>query len=217
MGDVTALCALPPQVLKLPSNSSDGARTQLTGVSGEPDTLLAGIGGSILLYDPFKREGDPLVFVCAIFNAERIHGIVPAEDFDAFCSHSNVDSLHGALNVPETRALLVYGERRVTIAALCVTEKEQGHLRKVANLPLLGHWVHDVLPLQRDTSHFSHPVVAVGLADNSVEQWLMPTYQSDTNVIDCAPQCLRRVECVMRSMLYSLALRGASILSLIHI
>ena len=31
MGDVTALCALPPQVLKLPSNSSDGARTQLTG------------------------------------------------------------------------------------------------------------------------------------------------------------------------------------------
>ena len=52
--------------------------------------------------------------------------------------------------------------------------------------------------------------MAVGLADNSVEQWLMPTYQSDTNVIDCAPQCLRRVECVMRSMLYSLALRGAS-------
>ena len=211
MGDVTALCALPPQVLKLPSNSGDGARTQVTGVSGEPDTLLAGIGGSVHLYDPFKREGDPLLFVCAVFNAERIHGIVPVADFDPFCSHSNVDSRHGGLNVPETRALLVYGERRVTIAALCVTEKEQGHLRKVANLPLLGHWVHDVLPLQRDTSHFSHPVVAVGLADNSVEQWLMPTYQAGTNVKDCAPQCLRRVECVKRSMLYSLALRGASI------
>ena len=214
VGDVTALCKLSPRTPKLHSDSGEFIGTPVTGISGKQDTLLAGIGGSVHWYDPFKREGDPVLVVCTIFNAERIHGIVPVAIFDKFCDHSTVESLHETLGTPEVRALLVYGEQRVTIAALLANESssssEKGHLCKVANLPLLGHWVHDVLPLERETLHYNVPVVAVGLADNSVEQWMMPTCRSGKDVMSFTPRCIRRVECAMRSMLYSLALRGDS-------
>ena len=104
VGDVTALCKLSPRTPKLHSDSGEFIGTPVTRISGKQDTLLAGIGGSVHWYDPFKREGDPVLVVCTIFNAERIHGIVPVAIFDKFCDHSTVESLHETLGTPEVRA-----------------------------------------------------------------------------------------------------------------
>ena len=130
------------------------------------------------------------------------------------------------------RCVVVWGERRVALVALTVhvtrvgerpgdgdgdvddggcvaADRDQGYvMRVVRTLPPLGHWVHDVRALAPAADGHAAGTLAVGLADNAVEQWTVGVTSDDP------PRCLRRVECAMRSMLYSLALRGSTMADL---
>lgn len=213
LGDVTALCPLPHSST-LPQDSATGGKSVLHDNDRQHDTILAGIGGGVYWYDPYRNGQDALLLVSAVFEAGRIHGIVPAPDFDKSCPAIHFNISHEIQEYCHTRALLIWGERRVILVAVQHDNMDtlKGRLmNRVAMLPLLIHWVHDVIPLPHDTLQLEHPTVAVGLADNSVEQWIMPTRVSDKVGVTIEPQCIRRIECAMRSVLYSLALYGPSI------
>ena len=212
--------------------------TTLSSISADHDTLLAGVGASLQWYDPFGSGGEEPLLTVAVFGAARVHGIVPApqlDDIAASCDALNTGGEGGNVsNVGDeglgsrgtrARAVLVWGERRVALVALRVgrdVRAEDRRVHVVTTLPPLGHWVHDVRPLASEdsaagsgvnsTPHHRHPTVAVGLADNAVEQWTMPGRGGGDGGEE--PRCLRRVECAMRSMLYSLALRGSSMADL---
>ena len=123
VGDVTALCALPPtgDDAVAADTASDGARPRAH------DTLLAGTGASLKWYDPFTAGGDVPLLSTTVFPSARVHGILPSPDLDAF-----VASASGASG---GRAILVWGERRVAVATL-----RAGETATVDALP--GHALH---------------------------------------------------------------------------
>ena len=201
VGDVTALCALPSR----PPPPSDGDSESTRAAR---DTLLAGTGASLQWYDPLGGGGDTPALSATVFGAARVHGIVPAPEFDA--TVATVGGSRSGADPHPPRAVLVWGERRVALVAIVAgpdVPAPARDMRVAATLPPLGHWAHDARPLRPDASH-PLPTVAVGLADNAVEQW---TLGGDDAF---APRRLRRVECAMRSMLYSLALRGSTMADL---
>lgn len=199
VGDVTALCALPPtgDDADAADPASDGARPRAH------DTLLAGTGASLKWYDPFRAGGDVPLLSTTVFPSARVHGILPSPDLDAF-----VASASGASG---GRAILVWGERRVAVATLRAgagVAPDARELRVTRALPPLGHWVHDARPMRPDAHALAETTVAVGLADNAVEQWSLGGADA-FSAASSPPALLRRVECSHRSMLYSLALRGS--------
>ena len=199
VGDVTALCALPPtgDDADAADTASDGARPRAH------DTLLAGTGASLKWYDPFRAGGDVPLLSTTVFPSARVHGILPSPDLDAF-----VASASGASG---GRAILVWGERRVAVATLRAgagVAPDARELRVTRALPPLGHWVHDARPMRPDAHALAETTVAVGLADNAVEQWSLGGADA-FSAASSPPALLRRVECSHRSMLYSLALRGS--------
>ena len=201
VGDVTALCALPSR----PPPPSDGDSESTRAAR---DTLLAGTGASLQWYDPLGDGGDTPALSATVFGAARVHGIVPAPEFDA--TVATVGGSRSGADPHPPRAVLVWGERRVALVAIVAgpdVPAPARDMRVAATLPPLGHWAHDARPLRPDASH-PLPTVAVGLADNAVEQW---TLGGDDAF---APRRLRRVECAMRSTLYSLALRGSTMADL---
>ena len=203
IGDVTALCAVPPP----PTADSAEARGR--------DTLLAGVGASVHWYDPLGGFDDAPALTLRVFAAARVHGIAPAPSLDALLAPARgppLASLPGdeattiaaSAPPPPARAFVVFGERRVALVALVAGDGVSVAARHVSisrALPPLGHWVHDARPLHPDAAAPA-PAVALGLADNAVELWTFPADPNDP------PTRKRRVECAMRSMLYSLALRG---------
>ena len=195
VGDVTALCALPPT-----SDDADAADTASDGARPlAHDTLLAGTGASLKWYDPFRAGGDVPLLSATVFPSARVHGILPSPDLDAFVA--------GASGASGGRAILVWGERRVAVATLRAgagVAPDARELRVTRALPPLGHWVHDARPIRPD-ARVAETTVAVGLADNAVEQWSLGGADASAS----PPALLRRVECSRRSMLYSLALRGS--------
>ena len=62
--------------------------------------------------------------------------------------------------------------------------------------------------MRPDAHALAETTVAVGLADNAVEQWSLGGADA-FSAASSPPALLRRVECSHRSMLYSLALRGS--------
>ncbi len=214
LGDVTALCTLehsstPTQ----PRNTSTYGENDFQEKDGRGHTLLAGIGGSVHWYDPFRSVQEALLLVSSVFDSGRIHGIVPAPPFDKACPVTHFHTGHKVSRPSFIRALVIWGGRRVILAAIQCDDSNfvKGRLtRSVAVLPLLAHWVHDVIPLSHETVIYGQPTVAVGLADNSVEQWNMPTRATVKVGVTIEPTCIRRIECAMRSVLYSLALYGSS-------
>ena len=199
VGDVTALCALPPT-----GDDADAADTASDGALPRAhDTLLAGTGASLKWYDPFRAGGDVPLLSTTVFPSARVHGILPSPDLDAF-----VASASGASG---GRAILVWGERRVAVATLRAgagVAPDARELRVTRALPPLGHWVHDARPMRPDAHALAETTVAVGLADNAVEQWSLGGADA-FSAASSPPALLRRVECSHRSMLYSLALRGS--------
>lgn len=207
VGDVTALCALPSR----PPPPSDGDSESTRAAR---DTLLAGTGASLQWYDPLGGGGDTPALSATVFGAARVHGIVPAPEFDA--TVAPVGGSRSGADPHPPRAVLVWGERRVALVAIVAgpdVPASARDMRVVATLPPLGHWAHDARPLRPDASH-PRPTVAVGLADNAVEQWTLGGAGDPDGDDAFAPRCLRRVECAMRSMLYSLALRGSTMADL---
>ena len=201
VGDVTALCALPPT-----GHDADAADTPSDGARPlAHDTLLAGTGASLKWYDPFRAGGDVPLLSATVFPSARVHGILPSPDLDAF-----VASASGASG---GRAILVWGERRVAVATLRAgagVAPDARELRVTRALPPLGHWVHDARPIRPD-ARVAETTVAVGLADNAVELWSLggADASASASAASSPPALLRRVECSRRSMLYSLALRGS--------
>ena len=199
VGDVTALCALPPA-----GDDADAADTASDGALPRAhDTLLAGTGASLKWYDPFRAGGGVPLLSTTVFPSARVHGILPSPDLDAF-----VASASGASG---GRAILVWGERRVAVVTLRAgagVAPDARELRVTRTLPPLGHWVHDVRPMLPD-ARVAQTTVAVGLADNAVEQWSLGVADTRASAASSPPALLRRVECSRRSMLYSLALRGS--------
>ena len=171
------------------------------------DTLLAGTGASLQWYDPLGGGGDTPALSATVFGAARVHGIVPAPEFDATVatvggSRSGAD--------PPPRAVLVWGERRVALVAIVAgpdVPAPARDMRVAATLPL-SVTGRTTRARSAPAPPIPFPTVAAGLADNAVEQW---TLGGDDAF---APRRLRRVECAMRSMLYSLALRGSTMADL---
>jgi len=219
VGDVTALCALAPP--PPPSGGADAGAVNDASLPPQHDTLLAGVGASLQWYDPFDGGGGEAPLLTAtVFGAARVHGIAPAPELDAIRASEELGGGGGGGGggAAGARAVLVWGERRIVLVALHagadVTAADR-RLYVVVTLPPLGHWVHDARPLAPDTHPDGHgyPTIAVGLADNAVEQWTVgPGGGSGGG--DRGPRCLRRVECAARCMLYSLALRGSSMAGL---
>ena len=201
VGDVTALCALPPT-----GHDADAADTPSDGARPlAHDTLLAGTGASLKWYDPFRAGGDVPLLSATVFPSARVHGILPSPDLDAFVA--------GASGASGGRAILVWGERRVAVATLRAgagVAPDARELRVTRALPPLGHWVHDARPIRPD-ARVAETTVAVGLADNAVELWSLggASASASASAASSPPALLRRVECSRRSMLYSLALRGS--------
>ena len=201
VGDVTALCALPPT-----GHDADAADTAFDGATPlAHDTLLAGTGASLKWYDPFRAGGDVPLLSATVFPSARVHGILPSPDLDAFVA--------GASGASGGRAILVWGERRVAVATLRAgagVAPDARELRVTRALPPLGHWVHDARPIRPD-ARVAETTVAVGLADNAVELWSLggADASASASAASSPPALLRRVECSRRSMLYSLALRGS--------
>ena len=199
VGDVTALCALPPT-----GDDADAADTASDGALPRAhDTLLAGTGASLKWYDPFRANGDVPLLSTTVFRSARVHGILPSPELDAFAA--------GASGASGGRAILVWGERRVAVVTLRAgagVAPDARELRVTRTLPPLGHWVHDVRPMLPD-ARVAQTTVAVGLADNAVEQWSLGVADTRASAASSPPALLRRVECSRRSMLYSLALRGS--------
>ena len=203
IGDVTALCAVPPPP------TSDGAEAR------GRDTLLDGVGASVHWYDPLGGFDDAPALTLRVFAAARVHGIAPAPSLDALLAPARgpplaslpgdeASTIAASAPPPPARAFVVFGERRVALVALVAGDGVSVAARRVSisrALPPLGHWVHDARPLRPDAAAPA-PAVALGLADNAVELWTFPADPNDP------PTRKRRVECAMRSMLYSLALRG---------
>ena len=199
VGDVTALCALPPtgDDAVAADTASDGARPRAH------DTLLAGTGASLKWYDPFTAGGDVPLLSTTVFPSARVHGIHPSPELDAFVA--------GASGASGGRAILVWGERRVSVVTLSAgagVAPDARTLRVTRALLPLGHWVHDARPMLPD-ARVAETTVAVGLADNAVEQWSLGGADASASAASSPPALLRRVECSRRSMLYSLALRGS--------
>ena len=208
VGDVTALCVLPL------SQGDRGAGTTAHGNStpeGRRETLLVvGVGASLQCYHPVSGKGELPILVAPVFSVARIHGIVSASSLQ---SNPNGLSAKNDVHRVSERAIIVWGERRVALVGLYSldnTKVEGRRVRVLVNLPPRGNWVHDVIPLAQ-ASRTQWPTIAVGLADNCVEQWTVHFKLDNQN---CCPQCLRRVECSMPSMLYTLALRGTSMANL---
>ena len=86
VGDVTALCALPPtgDDADAADPASDGARPRAH------DTLLAGTGASLKWYDPFRAGGDVPLLSTTVFPSARVHGILPSPDLDAFVASASM-------------------------------------------------------------------------------------------------------------------------------
>ena len=198
VGDVTALCALPPtgDDADAADPASDGARPRAH------DTLLAGTGASLKWYDPFRAGGDVPLLSTTVFPSARARH--PPLSRPGRVRRERVRRGGG-------RAILVWGERRVAVATLRAgagVAPDARELRVTRALPPLGHWVHDARPMRPDAHALAETTVAVGLADNAVEQWSLGGADA-FSAASSPPALLRRVECSHRSMLYSLALRGS--------
>ena len=196
VGDVTALCVLPLPLWQLPESSASSKTRK--HVRDTFDTLLVGVGASIHWYNPLNTSDCAHPFVSPVRNVVRIHGITTVPGFEASCG------------LPVGRAVIVWGERRVTLVLLDVGS-QQNSMRTVVTLPPLGNWVHDVRPLQPESTS-KCPTIVLGLADNAVEQWALLTSDGDFLKV---PRCIRRVECSLRSTVFSLALHGTSLADLV--
>ena len=147
VGDVTALCALPSR----PPPPSDGDSESTRAAR---DTLLAGTGASLQWYDPLGGGGDTPALSATVFGAARVHGIVPAPEFDA--TVATVGGSRSGADPHPPRAVLVWGERRVALVAIVAgpdVPAPAREMRVAATLPPLGHWAHDARPLRHDASH----------------------------------------------------------------
>ena len=119
LGDVTALCTLehsstPTQ----PRNTSTYGENDFQEKDGRGHTLLAGIGGSVHWYDPFRSVQEALLLVSSVFDSGRIHGIVPAPPFDKACPVTHFHIGHKVSRPSFIRALVIWGGRRVILAAI---------------------------------------------------------------------------------------------------
>ncbi|KAJ4819986.1 WD repeat-containing protein 6 [Rhynchospora pubera] len=160
-------------LLPLPSSDSD------SDSDSNSILLAAGMGSEVLLYH--LPSGHLLSSFPVFHGGVRVHGIVASSFSD--------------------KLLSVFGETSLKLFALTSSSSSSHYcLDLVHRFPLFDHWVLHACFLQDD----HHPLLlAVGLSDNSVALWDVPSHS-----------LLARVYSPDRCLLYSMRLSGHSIPSL---